>query len=134
MLYHEGTKDTKSAKAADLVLSHDVIGAAIEVHRVLGPGLVESIYEVALCKELWLKGISAERQVHIPVLYKGTPLECNLKLDLLVERRVIVEVKSVEKIIGIHKAQLLTYLRLRVGWGLSSTLTSRCCVMECAGY
>lgn len=116
MLYHEGTKDTKRAKVEDLALSHEVIGAAIEVHRILGPGLLESVYEVALCKELWLRGVSAERQIPIPVLYKGTPLECNLKLDLLVERRVIVEVKSVEKIMGIHKAQLLTYLRLRRRW------------------
>jgi GxxExxY protein len=116
MLYHEGTKDTKSANKLCLALSHEVIVADIEVHRILGPGLLESVYEVALCKELSLRGITAERQVHLPVLYKGTPLECSLKLDLLVERTIIVEVKSVEKIIGLHKAQLLTYLRLRKLW------------------
>jgi GxxExxY protein len=116
MLHHEGTKDTKGTKASALALSHEVIGAAIEVHRLLGPGLLESVYEIALCKELWIRGVSVERQVSVPVVYKGTPLECSLKLDLLIERIIMVEVKSVEKIIDIHKAQLLTYLRLRELW------------------
>jgi GxxExxY protein len=83
------------------------------VHRQLGPGLLEGVYELALCKELWLRRISVERQVNVPVHYKGTPLECSVKLDLLVERRIIVEVKSVESIIEIHRAQLLTYLRIK---------------------
>jgi GxxExxY protein len=113
MLYHEDTKDTK---VSALALSHEVIGAAIEVHRLLGPGLLESVYEIALCKELELRGISVERQVSVPVVYKGTPLECSLKLDLLIERIIVVEVKSVEKLVDIHKAQLLTYLRLRELW------------------
>jgi len=68
MLHHEGTKSTK---ASALVLSHTIIGSAIEVHRLMGPGLLESVYEVALCKELWLRGISVERQVSVPVRYKG---------------------------------------------------------------
>jgi GxxExxY protein len=116
MLHHEGTKDTKDKKASALALSHEIIGAAIEVHRILGPGLLESVYEMALCKELWLRRISVERQCNLPVLYKGGLLDCSVKLDLLVERIVIVEVKSVEKIIHIHRAQLLTYLRLQELW------------------
>jgi GxxExxY protein len=113
MLHHEGTKGTK---ASVLELSHEVIGAAIEVHRILGPGVLESVYELALCKELWLRRISVERQVNLPIHYKGTPLECSVKLDLLIQRSIIVEVKSVEAINNIHKAQLLTYLRLKNLW------------------
>jgi GxxExxY protein len=116
MLHHEGTKNTKATKVSALSLSHEVIGAAIEVHRLLGPGLLESVYEIALCKELGLRGIAVERQVSVPVVYKGTSLECSLKLDLLIERIIVVEVKSVEKLVDIHKAQLLTYLRLRELW------------------
>jgi GxxExxY protein len=113
MLHHEGTKATK---ASALALSHLVIGAAIEVHRLLGPSLLETVYEMALCKELWLRRVQVERQVEVPVLYKGNHLECNVRLDLLVERTIIVEVKSVEKVINIHRAQLLTYLRLQELW------------------
>jgi GxxExxY protein len=113
MLQHEGTKATK---ASTLALSHDVIGAAIEVHRILGPGLLESVYELALCKELWFRRISVERQVDVPIHYKGRPLDCSVKLDLLVHRNIIVEVKSVETISRVHKAQLLTYLRLHDLW------------------
>jgi GxxExxY protein len=115
-IHHEGTKDTKVTKASDLELSHGVIGAAIEVHRLLGPGLLESVYELALCKELWLRRVPVERQVNLPILYKGSPLEWSLKLDLLVDRRIIVEVKSVEKVASIQRAQVLTYLRLRELW------------------
>ena len=99
-----------------MALSHEVIGAAIEVHRLIGPGLLESIYEVALCKELFSRGLTVERQVRVPVNYKGESLSCNVRLDLLVERRVIVEVKTIEKLIPIHRAQLLTYLRLQNLW------------------
>src|SRR5437867_9099583 len=116
MLHHEGTKDTKGTKASVLALSHEVIGAAIEVHRILGPGLLESVYELALCKELWLRHISVERQVSVPIQYKGRSLDCSVKLDLLIQRSIIVEVKSVETINNIHKAQLLTYLRLQGLW------------------
>jgi GxxExxY protein len=116
MFHHEGTKTTKDTKASALGLSHKVIGAAIEVHRLLGPGLLESVYEVALCKELWLRRIRFERQVTMPVFYKGIPLESNVKLDLLVDRTIIVEVKSIERLVNVHRAQLLTYLRLRDLW------------------
>ena len=77
---------------------------------------MESVYEVALCRELWLRGMGVERQVSVPVSYKGQILECHVKLDLLIERSVVVEVKSVEKLISIHTAQLLTYLRLQDLW------------------
>jgi GxxExxY protein len=118
MVYHEATKDTKVTKQRlqALTLSHEVIGAAIEVHRLGGPGLIESIYETALCKELALRGLSCERQVRVPVKYKGDTLSCDVRLDLLVGRTVIVEVKTVEKLIPLHRAQLLTYLRLQNLW------------------
>ena len=116
MLQHEGTKTTKDTKSSALALSHQIIGAAIEVHRLIGPGLLESVYESALCKELRLKGLTVDRQVSVPVNYKGEILDCHVKLDLLVGGTVIVEVKAVEGLIYVHKAQLLTYLRLQNLW------------------
>ena len=100
-------------KSSALALSHDVIGAAIEVHRWLGPGLLESVYEAALCRELTLRQIHCTRQKRLPVFYKGESLACDLKIDMIVEGVLIVEVKAVEKIMPVHKAQLLTYLRLQ---------------------
>jgi GxxExxY protein len=97
-------------------LSHEVIAAAIEVHRILGPGLLESVYQAALCRELAIRKIEWLRQMTLPIRYKGSALNCELKLDLLIEQTIIVEVKSVEKIIPIHKSQLLTYLRLKDLW------------------
>ncbi|HUN61734.1 MAG TPA: GxxExxY protein [Candidatus Sulfotelmatobacter sp.] len=93
-------------------LTGRIIGAAIEVHRLLGPGLLESAYEECLCKELKLRGIGYERQKPIPVVYKGVKLECGYRIDLLVERSVVVELKSVEAIAPIHEAVVLTYLKL----------------------
>ena len=94
-------------------LSSSIIGAAIEVHKQLGgPGLLEDVYEEALCFELVAHGVKVVRQVQVPVLYKGQLLKKPLFLDLLVEDKVIVEVKAVEKIIPVFNAQLLTYLRL----------------------
>jgi GxxExxY protein len=94
-------------------LSNIIIGAAIEVHKELGgPGLLEDIYEEALCLELTDRGLQVARQVQVPVLYKGRPLKKPLVLDVLVVDSVIVEVKAVEKVIPIFNAQLLTYLRL----------------------
>lgn len=116
MFHHEGTKSTKDTKASALAMSHVIIGAAIEVHRVIGPGLLESVYEVALCRELWLRGLNVERQVNVPVSYKGEILDCHVKLDLLIEQSVVVEVKAVDKLVSIHTAQLLTYLRLQNLW------------------
>lgn len=96
-------------------ITQAIIGAAIEVHRTLGPGLLESAYHECLCRELSLRGVPFEREYPLPVEYKGTRLECGYRLDLLVARAVVIEVKSVEALAPVHEAQLLTYLRLG-GW------------------
>ena len=93
-------------------LTGKVIGAAIEVHRGLGPGLLESAYEECLCHELRLAGITFQRQVPLPVVYKGVHLDCGYRLDVVVEGRLILELKTMERLLPIHEAQLLTYLRL----------------------
>ena len=93
-------------------LSSDIIGAAIEVHKALGPGLLESAYEECLCYELTLRDFATERQKPLPLSYKGKTLDCGYRMDLVVEKTIIVEVKSCEKFEPIHKAQLLTYLKL----------------------
>ncbi|MCC5897389.1 MAG: GxxExxY protein [Phormidium sp. BM_Day4_Bin.17] len=94
-------------------LSGKVIGAAIVVHRELGPGLLESAYERCLAYELQQQGLNVEQQVPQPVIYKGVQLECGYRLDLLVEEQLIVELKAVPELLPIHKAQILTYLKLR---------------------
>ncbi len=96
-------------------LTHSIIGAAIEVHRFIGPGLLESAYEECLCRELSLRQIPFEQQKPLPVEYKGIRLECGYRLDLLVAKSVVVEVKAIESLHPIHEAQLLTYLKLG-GW------------------
>lgn len=93
-------------------LSSKIIGAAIEVHKTLGPGLLESAYEESLCHEFGLRGLSNERQKSLPVTYKGVELDCGYRLDIVVENTIILELKSCERIESIHEAQLLTYLRL----------------------
>ena len=93
-------------------LSNQVIGCAIEVHRGLGPGLLESTYETCLAHELSITGIRFSLQHPLPVDYKGIRLNCGYRVDVLVEDRLIIELKSVEKIQPIHEAQLLTYMRL----------------------
>jgi GxxExxY protein len=95
-----------------------IIGAAIEIHRQLGSGLLESAYELCLCHELHLRGLPFTCQVDLPISYKGLKLDCGYKMDVVVNDEVIVELKSVEKILPVHEAQLLTYLKLsgkRVG-------------------
>ena len=96
-------------------LTGQIIGAAIDVHKALGPGLLESAYEECLCRELALRGIRYERQRPLAVTYKGVALDCGYRLDLLVQDCVVVEVKAIEALLPIHEAQLLTYLRLG-GW------------------
>ena len=93
-------------------LTERVIGACIEIHRSLGPGLLESAYEECLCHELSLAGVSFERQRPLPAHYKGVNLDCGYRLDLVVEQRLVVELKAVESLMPIHEAQLLTYLKL----------------------
>lgn len=99
-------------------LTHEIIGAAIEVHKHWGPGLYEDIYERSLCRELLLRNIPFSNQVQLPLLYKGEAVGSDLRLDILVDNAVVVEIKAVASLEAIHEAQLLSYLRLtkcRVG-------------------
>ena len=96
----------------DNEVTHEVIGAAIEVHRQLGPGLLESAYEECLARELALRNLNVERQKPVSIVYKDVKLECGYRIDLLVENRVIVELKSIESFAAIHEAIILTYLGL----------------------
>jgi GxxExxY protein len=96
----------------DKELSHAIIGAAIEIHRTLGPGLLEAVYEECLARELTLRTIPFERQKPIPLVYKDLKLECGYRLDFLVSSRIVVEIKSIEAIAPIHESVMLTYLRL----------------------
>jgi len=93
-------------------LTDKIIGCAIEVHKALGPGLLESAYEECLCYELAQQGVSLNRQVPLPIVYKGIKLDCGYRIDVIVNDLVVVELKTVEKMLPIHEAQLLTYLKL----------------------
>jgi GxxExxY protein len=101
---HRENEERKDPRTAPII--------GIEVHRALGPGLLESAYEEYLCHELHLRGLAFQRQVGLPVPYKGLKLHCGYKLDVVVDNTVILELKCVEKILPIHEAQLLTYLKL----------------------
>lgn len=105
---HRGTEK----ELFDVDLTEVVIGCAIEVHRALGPGLLESAYEECLCYELSCKNVRFDRQKSLPLCYKEVQLEAGYRLDLLVDNRLVVELKCVEKILPVHEAQLMTYLRL----------------------
>ena len=96
----------------DNELTHAIIGAAIEVHRQLGPGLLESAYEECLARESTVRGLGYQRQKAVPVVYKEVKLECGYRMDILVEDRIILELKSVEALNPVHEATILTYLRL----------------------
>ncbi len=96
----------------DNELTGTIIGAAIEVHRHLGPGLLESVYEECMVFELAERGLEIQRQLLIPIVYKGRQLKIDYRIDLLVNQTVIIELKSVQKLEAIHEAQLLTYLKL----------------------
>jgi len=100
----------------DGALTERVIGLAIEVHRQLGPGLLESVYEACLCFELNQVGIPFDRQAGIPIVYRDLRLDTGYRADLIIARKVIVEIKSVEAILAVHEAQLLTYHRLGGFW------------------
>ena len=93
-------------------LSGMILDCSIEVHRNLGPGLLESVYEICLCKELKERGLKFVRQLFLPVNYKGEQLDADYRIDILVEDEIIIEIKSVECLLPVHEAQLLTYLRL----------------------
>jgi GxxExxY protein len=105
-----------AAKARADMLSGEIIGAAIEVHRQLGPGLLESIYRACLVEELRLRGIAHRQEVALSINYRGLVLEGGYRLDLLVDDLVILELKSVQRLESIHEAQLLTYLRFSGRW------------------
>lgn len=93
-------------------LTFEINGAAMEVHRLLGPGLLESVYEAALCQELNLRRLAFQRQVSIPATYEGIALECGFRADLIVDSRVIVEIKAVDQLLPLHEAQLINFLKL----------------------
>lgn len=112
-IHRQGAKCAKVDNVTrEDALSRDIIAAAIEVHRVLGPGLLESSYEECLCYEFQERGIHFERQKPLPVAYKGKKLDCAYRLDVLVDGVVLLELKSVDSLQPIHQAQVLTYLRL----------------------
>ena len=112
------SQDTRYGPAREEAnqLSQLIIGAAIEVHRNLGPGLLESAYQECFCRELFLRELPFERQRALPLEYKGVRVDCSYRLDVIVGGLVIVELKSLEGIDPIHEAQLLTYLRLSGLW------------------
>ena len=119
---HRGDAEARSLDE----LSDRVIGACIEIHKHLGPGLLESGYEECLCHELTLAGLAFERQKPLPVTYKTVKLDCGYRLDLIIENKLIVELKTVEQLRPIHEAQLLTYLKISgLPLGYSSISTSR---------
>jgi len=103
---HRETENEKDPRTSP------IIGAAIEVHRHLGPGLLESAYEQCLCQELHLRGLPFRCQVDLPLSYKGLKLDCGYRIDMIVGDEIVVELKAVEKILPIHEAQLLTYMKL----------------------
>jgi len=96
----------------DNEITHEIIGAAIEVHKLLGPGLLESAYEACLCHEFAIRRIGFQKQKPVPLVYKEIKLDCGFRLDLLVEKRIVVELKLVDALAPIHEAIMLTYLRL----------------------
>jgi GxxExxY protein len=109
------TQRTRSYAERINAITRSVIGSAIEVHKALGPGLLESAYMECLCRELTLRGLRFKREIQLKVAYKGQQVDCAYRLDLLVEDSVVVEVKALEGLLPVHEAQLLTYLRLG-GW------------------
>jgi GxxExxY protein len=110
-------------------LSDRIIGCAIAVHRELGPGLLESLYEEALCLELAKSGLSFNRQLELPVVYKGTLLSGSFRVDVVVENTIVLELKCVDAIASIHKAQLLSYLRLG-GWKTGLLLNFKSTILK----
>ena len=109
MIHHRGTEDTEGSSTH---LTHEILGAAIEVHRALGPGQLESAYQACLGRELSLRGIPYESQVSLPLRYREVSVDCGYRLDFVVAGSVIIEVKSVSKVLAVHRAQVLTYLKL----------------------
>ncbi len=109
---HEGHKGHEGLGADVEAIAQQIVDGGLQVHRALGPGLLESIYEQCLAHELQSRGLRIERQTALPILYDGLLLEGSYRLDLLIEDRIIVEVKAVEALTRLHEAQLMTYLKL----------------------
>ena len=119
---HEGTKDTEDTKLNENEIGRVIIDTAIDLHRKLGPGLLESVYEVILIKYLFQKGLYVQRQVSIPIKFEGELFDEGFRVDIFVQGKVIIELKSIEKVTNAHKKQLLTYLKLtdtKVGYILN---------------
>ncbi len=112
MITTESTESTEDGGEGLNRISGAIIGAAIEVHRQLGPGLLGSAYEACLEHELTAGGHDVERQKSLPVVYKGTPIDCSYRLDMIVDGQVLVEIKAVEGLLPVHQAQILSYLKL----------------------
>jgi GxxExxY protein len=115
VLNHEGHEEHEGHEGVGVsveALAQEIVDAGLKVHRALGPGLLESVYEHCLAHELQSRGIIAERQVPLPVVYEGARLEAGYRVDILVEKSVIIEVKAVDALSRIHQAQMLTYLKL----------------------
>ena len=112
-LNHKGTKTQREAITPELnELARQVVDAAFTVHKTLGAGLLESVYEACLCHELEKRNIPFQKQVSLPVVYDGITLDAGLRLDIWIDRQLIVELKAVEQLNNVHKAQLLTYIKL----------------------
>jgi GxxExxY protein len=120
---HEGMQmsiaEFDAIPARSEATASEIVDAAVKVHKTLGPGLLESVYEICLCHELSLRRIRFCRQLNLPICYEGIRLESGLRIDILVDDSVVVEVKMVEKLLPVHEAQLMTYLKLtnkRIGF------------------
>jgi GxxExxY protein len=127
MIHHGDTETRSRIGLIEEEVTEAIIGAAIEIHRELGPGLLESAYEECLCHELQLRKLLFQRQLDLPVQYKGLKLDCSYRIDLLVNDSVIVELKAVPRLLPVHEAQLVTYLRLsgkRVGLLINSNVAA----------
>jgi GxxExxY protein len=110
-------------------LTHEIIGSAIEVHRHLGPGLLESSYRECLCHELLLRRVGFRKELRLPLQYKGMKLDCGYRVDVLVEDLVLVELKAIHALAPVHEAQLLTYLRLG-GWKVGLLINFNVAVLK----
>ena len=107
---HQGTKSPRISEVDEI--ASEIVDAAFKVHQALGPGLLESVYEVCLAHELQQRNLTFERQISLPIIYEGLKLDGGLRLDLIVERQIIIEIKAVESLLPVHQAQALTYLKL----------------------
>jgi len=111
-IHHGDTEARSSSGLLSGALTESIIGAAIEVHSYLGPGLLESVYEDCMCQELRLRNIPYKAQVELPLIYKGRQTSGVFRIDLIVADEVVVELKAIERLLSVHEAQLLTYLKL----------------------